>query len=87
MANSPHLFDDLILLDVLKVNGINEGSAILGKGTFKFNISYDDGRIHCIWDDNTVCTSNLSSPQIEEAPSDKSVRRGSLTFDLNPPEA
>ena len=48
MANSPHHFDDLILLDVGKVNGINEGLAILGKGTFKFNISNDDGRIHCI---------------------------------------
>ena len=35
MANSPHLFDDLILSDVGKVNGINKGLAILGKGTFK----------------------------------------------------
>ena len=48
MANSPHLFDDLILSDVGKVDGISEGLAILGKGTFKFNISDDDGRVHCI---------------------------------------
>ena len=38
-------------------------------------------------DDDTVCTSNLPSPQIEKAPFNKSIRRGSLTFDPNPPEA
>jgi hypothetical protein len=48
MANSPHLFDDLILSDVGNVDGINEGLAILGKGTFKFSISDDDSRVHCI---------------------------------------
>jgi hypothetical protein len=48
MANSPHLFNDLILLDVGKVDGINDGLAILGKGTFKFSISNNDGRVHCI---------------------------------------
>jgi len=45
MANSPHLFDDLILSDVGKVNGINEGSAILDKGVFKFSISNDDAKL------------------------------------------
>jgi hypothetical protein len=48
MANSLHLFNNLILLDVGKVNGINDGLAILGKGTFKFSISDDNGRVHCI---------------------------------------
>jgi hypothetical protein len=48
MANSPHLFDSLILLDVGKVDGINDGLAILGKGTFKFSISNDDDRVHRI---------------------------------------
>jgi hypothetical protein len=48
MANSPHLFYDLILSDVYKINGILEGLAILGKGTFRFNISDDDGRVHPI---------------------------------------
>ena len=48
MANSPHLFDDLILSDVGKVDGINDGLAILGKGTFKFSITDDDGRVHHI---------------------------------------
>jgi len=37
-------------------------------------------------DDNTVRTSNLPSPPVED-PSDESIRRGSLTFDPNPPEA
>jgi hypothetical protein len=31
MANSPHLFDNLILSDVGNVDGINEGLAILGE--------------------------------------------------------
>jgi hypothetical protein len=48
MANSPHLFDNLILLDVGKVNEINDRLAILGKGTLKFSISDDNGRVHCI---------------------------------------
>ncbi len=38
-------------------------------------------------DDNTVCTSNLPFPPVEEAPSDESIRQVSLTFDPNPPEA
>ena len=37
-------------------------------------------------DDDTVRTSNLPSPPVED-PSDESIRRGSLTFDPNPPEA
>ncbi len=67
MANSPHHFDDLILSDVGKVDGINEGLAILGKGTFKFNISDDDGRIHRIRIPNSLYLPKLKgcllSPQ------------------------
>ncbi len=54
MANSPHLFDDLILLDVGKVDGINDGLAILCKGTFKFSISDDNSRVHCICIPNSL---------------------------------
>ena len=67
MANSPHLFDDLILSDVGKVDGINEGLAILGKGTFKFNISDDGGRVHRICIPNSLYLPKLQgcllSPQ------------------------
>jgi hypothetical protein len=39
-------------------------------------------------DDETVCTSNLPSPPIEEGPSDQSIRCGplTLTFDATPSE-
>jgi hypothetical protein len=67
MANSPHLFDDLILSDVGNVDGINEGLAILGKGTFKFSISDDDGRVHRIRIPNSLYLPKLQgcllSPQ------------------------
>ncbi len=59
MANSPHLFYDLILSDVDKINGINEGLAILGKGTFRFSISNDDGRMHPICIPNSPCLPKL----------------------------
>jgi hypothetical protein len=48
MANSPHLFENLVLSDVGKVDGINEGLEIAGKDTFKFKITDDDGRAHII---------------------------------------
>jgi hypothetical protein len=54
MAHSPHLFEDLILLDVGKVDGINDRLAILGKGTFKFSISNNDGRVNCICIPNSL---------------------------------
>jgi hypothetical protein len=67
MANSPHLFDDLILSDVGNVDGINEGLAILGKGTFKFSISNDDSRVHRIRIPNSLYLPKLQgcllSPQ------------------------
>ena len=37
--------------------------------------------------DHTDCISNLPSSPVEEDPSDESIRRGSLTVYLNPPEA
>jgi hypothetical protein len=58
MANSPHLFDDLILLDVGKVDGIDR-LAILGKGTFKFSISNNDSRVHHICIPNSLYLSKL----------------------------
>jgi len=44
-ANAPHLFEDLHLIDNAgEVNGIGEGLAIKGKGTFKFSIEDDNGK-------------------------------------------
>ena len=49
MANAPHLFEDLHLIDNAgEVNGIGEGLAIKGKGIFKFSIEDDNGKIHTI---------------------------------------
>jgi hypothetical protein len=48
MANSPHLFENLVLSNVGKVDGINEGLEIVGKSTFKVKIADDDGRAHII---------------------------------------
>jgi hypothetical protein len=48
MANSPHFFENLVLSEVGKVDGINGGLEIAGTGTFKFKIADDDGRTHII---------------------------------------
>jgi hypothetical protein len=48
MANSSHLFENLVLSNVGKVDGINEGLEIAGKGTFKFKIADNNGRAHII---------------------------------------
>jgi hypothetical protein len=61
MANSPHLFDDFVLSDVGKVNGINDGLAILGKGMFKFKIADNDGRVHVIKFPNSLYLPKLES--------------------------
>jgi len=54
MANAPHLFEDLRLNDSAgEVNGIGEGLAIMGTGTFKFSIEDDIGKIHTIRIPNT----------------------------------
>jgi len=45
MANAPHLFEDLHINDNAgEVNGIGEGLAIKGTGTFKFSIKDDNGK-------------------------------------------
>jgi hypothetical protein len=54
MANSPHLFENLALSEVGKVDDINDGSEIAGKGTFKFKLTDDDGRTHIIRDPNSL---------------------------------
>jgi len=49
MANAPHLFDDLHLIDDAgEVNGIGNGLEIKGRGTFVFSLADDDGKIHTI---------------------------------------
>jgi hypothetical protein len=48
MAGYPHLFEDLRLSDEGKVEGINDGLKIMGKGTFKFKIEDNNGRMHKI---------------------------------------
>jgi hypothetical protein len=46
--NSPHLLDNLVLLNKGSVDGITDGLPIKGKGTFKFTIGDDNGRRHNI---------------------------------------
>ncbi len=46
MAGYPHLFEDLRLSDEGKVEGINNGSKIMGQGTFEFKIEDNNGRTH-----------------------------------------
>jgi hypothetical protein len=61
MANSPHLFKDLVLSDMGKVNEINDGLAILGKGRFKFKTTNDNGRVHVIKIPNSLYLPKLES--------------------------
>jgi hypothetical protein len=61
MANSPHLFDNLVLSKVGKVDGINDGLEIVGKGTFKFMIAEDDGRTHIIHIPNSLYLPKLKN--------------------------
>jgi len=68
MANAPHLFEDLHLIDIAgEVNGIGEGLAIKGKETFKFSIEDDNGKIHTIKIPNSLYLPGLKqcllSPQ------------------------
>jgi hypothetical protein len=49
MVNSPHLFEDLKLSDSKgEVDGISEGLAIKGTGTFKFILMDNNGKVHII---------------------------------------
>jgi hypothetical protein len=61
MVNSPHLFENLVLSNVGKVDGINEGLEIVGKGTFKFKIADNDGRAHIIHIPNLLYLPELNS--------------------------
>jgi hypothetical protein len=60
MANAPHLFEDLRLdNDKGQVDGINSGLDITGQGTFRFNITDEDGKIHAIKIPNSLYVPNL----------------------------
>jgi len=49
MANAPHLFGDLHLInDAGEVNGIGDGLEIKGRGTFVFLLADDDGKVQTI---------------------------------------
>jgi hypothetical protein len=68
MANAPHLFEDLHLINNAgEVNGIGEGLAIKGKGTFVFSLEEDNGKIHTIKIPNSLYLPGLKqcilSPQ------------------------
>jgi hypothetical protein len=74
MANAPHLFKDLQLTDDAgEVKGIGDGLAIEGKGTFKFLLKDDQGKIHTIKIPNSLylpgLKQSLLSPQhrVQEA--------------------
>jgi hypothetical protein len=68
MVARPEHFDNLILMkkDGI-VEGIEGGLAIMGKGTFKFNIEDDHGKVHHIKIPNSVYVPGLKycllSPQ------------------------
>ncbi len=60
MVNSPHLFEDLRLDNGKgQIDGINSGLDIAGQGTFKFNITNEDGKAHTIRIPNSLYVSNL----------------------------
>jgi hypothetical protein len=59
MSNAPHLFEDLHLDNKGQVDGIYSGLDIAGQGTFKFNITEDDGKIHAIKIPNSLYAPNL----------------------------
>jgi hypothetical protein len=60
MANSPHLFEDLKLIDQGKqVDGIGAGLVIKGTGTFVMRIEDDDRETHTTKIPNSLCLPNL----------------------------
>jgi hypothetical protein len=67
MADSPHQLDNLVLSYVGKVDGINEGLEIHGKGTIKIAITDNNGRLHNIHIPNSLYLPGLDkcllSPQ------------------------
>jgi hypothetical protein len=82
MANAPHLFEDLRLSDKGKVQGINDGLEIKGKGTFKFKIEDNNGQTHEIKIPNSLYIPDLErcllSPQhwAQEAGDDHPLPEG-----------
>jgi hypothetical protein len=54
MANSPHLFEDLKLTEMRRVEGIKQGLSIKGVGTFKFKVEDNNGKTHKIRVLNTL---------------------------------
>jgi hypothetical protein len=74
MANAPHLFEDLHLInDAWEVNGIGDGLETMGKGTFVFSLADDNGKVHTIKIPNSLFLPGLRqcllSPQhwVQEA--------------------
>jgi hypothetical protein len=67
MAGYPHLFEDMRLSNEGKLEGINDGLKIMGKGTFKFKIEDDNGQTHKIKIPNSLYLPGLKrcllSPQ------------------------
>ena len=63
MVNSKHLLEDLTLTphDKRRVDGINEGLAIAGEGTFRFTITDDNGKRHTIRIPNSLYLPGLKS--------------------------
>jgi hypothetical protein len=60
MANAPHLFENLHLNNNKgQVDEINSGLGIKGEGTFKFNITDNDGKAHTIKIPNSLYVPNL----------------------------
>jgi hypothetical protein len=61
MANDTHLFEDLRLnKNNGQVDGIADGLAIEGEGTFKFDITDDDGKKHTIRIKNSFYVPKMS---------------------------
>jgi hypothetical protein len=54
MVNSPHMLENLVLSNKGTVDEINEGLEIWGKGTFKFTIGDNNGRLHHICIPNSL---------------------------------
>jgi hypothetical protein len=68
MAHAPHLFKNLRLnKNNGRVDGITSGLDIARQGTFKFNVTNNDGKVHTIKIPNSLYVPNLKrcllSPQ------------------------
>jgi hypothetical protein len=60
MAHAPHLFKNLHLnKNNGQVDGITSGLDIAGQGTFKFNITDDNGKAHTMKIPNSLYVPNL----------------------------